>query len=302
VCQERSIEVTEEAHNPNEPLSSYESLRDSARGQAASLWKTADKEEASLGAYYEQLRDDPRFTEEHKSELAWGRYNQAKEKIVEGREKASEQLAADAATYHRQSLPMPGGEGPITQDLQKILVTQNETQRISRKLARLREAPGRFRPDITSTLRQEYGRGLEVGGVMGGALCRAVLAVCDEQGVDPDSVVDGFRKDRHRELIERAQHAEYLQNCLGRRVKEPPFAKSLGEKARIAGMGGRPPQSAEEQGERSGPRRGKRLFPDKPQSHISRGRGSGMVPPPTPEPTPDEVSKQRTRRGRKKKG
>jgi hypothetical protein len=103
--------MTEEAHNPNQPLSSYEDLRGSARGQAGELWKAADKEEASLGAYYEQLKEDPRFTEEHKAELAWGRYNQAKEKIVEGREKAGEQLASDAATYRRQAIPMPPRRG-----------------------------------------------------------------------------------------------------------------------------------------------------------------------------------------------
>jgi hypothetical protein len=115
--------VTEEVRNPNQPLASYEELRDSARGVAASLWKAADREEEALTNYYEALADDPRFTDEYRSTLAWQRYHDAKEKIVGGRQKASEQLAANAATYHRQSLPMPGGEGPITQDAQKILIT-----------------------------------------------------------------------------------------------------------------------------------------------------------------------------------
>jgi hypothetical protein len=130
-----------------------------------------------------------------------------------------------------------------------------------------------------------------------------VLAVANEQGIDPDSVVDSFRKDRHRELVERAQHAEYLQNYLGRRVKEPPFAKSVGEKARIAGMGRGPGQTGDSASPVSPPKRGKKLFPNKPQSHISRGRGSLEAPRPSTEPTPDEVSaaRQRTRhRGKKK--
>jgi hypothetical protein len=295
--------VTEEVRNPNQPLASYEELRDSARGEAASLWKAADREEEALTNYYEALADDPRFTDEYRSTLAWQRYHDAKEKIVGGRQKASEQLAANAATYHRQSLPMPGGEGPITQDALKILITQNETQRISRKLARLQEAPGPFRPDITSALRQEYERGLEVGGTMGGALCRAALAVCDEQGIDPDAVVDGFRRDRHRELVERAQHAEHQQMYLSKRLKEPPFSKPASEKARIAGFGeGATLPTAEHTPEPSGPRRAKRLFPHKPQSHISRGRGSLGVPPASIEQAPDEVSKQRTRSKRKNKG
>jgi hypothetical protein len=289
------------AENPNQPPSTYESLRDSARGEAGALWKAADREEANLGKYYEQLKEDVRFTDTHKAELAWSKFNEAKETIIQGRERAGEQLATDARTYRAQSLPMPGGEGPITQDTEKIIITQNETQRISRKLARLQEAPGPFRPDITSTLRQEYGRGLEVGGVMGGALCRAVLAVADEQGVDPDSVVDTFRKDRHRELIERAQHAEHLRQYLGKRIKEPPFGKPISEKAIIAGIGSQRTANTAEAADP--PRRGKKLFPSKPQGHVSRGLGSAVIP--RVKPTPDEVSRQRKRsssRNTKKKG
>jgi hypothetical protein len=149
------------AENLNQPPSTYESLRDSARGEAGALWKAADREEANLGKYYDQLKEDVRFTDTHKAELAWGRYNQVKDKIVEGREKASEQLASDAEVYRRQSLPFPGGEGPVSQDPQKILISQNEAQRISRKLAKLQETAGAgpFRPDITSALREETAKG-----------------------------------------------------------------------------------------------------------------------------------------------
>jgi hypothetical protein len=286
--------MTEEAHNPNQPLSTYEDLRGSARGQAGELWKAADREEANLSKFYEQLEADPRYTSEHKAELAWGRYNQAKQKIVEGKTKASEQLANDAAVYHRQSIPFPASEGPITQDSQKILISQSETQRISRKLARMQDAStGPFRPDLTSALRQEYERGLEVGGVMGGSLCRAVLAVCDEVGVDADSVVDSFRQPRHRELIERAQHAEYLQNYLGKRVSEPPFKKSGTERARITGIGTPTPQ-ADEVNE---PPRSKKLFPDKPKGHMRKTSAKlafGAAPP--AKPAADEVTTQRRRR------
>jgi hypothetical protein len=293
--------VTEEPTNPNQPPNTYEDLRDSARGEAASLWKTADREEGNLSKFYEQLQDDPRYTSEHKSELAWAKYNQAKEKIVRGREKAGEQLANDAAVYHRQSLPFPASEGPVTQDSQKILITQNESARISRKLARMQEAStGPFRPDLTSALRDEYQRGLDVGGVMGGSLCRAVLAVCDEYGVTPDSVVDSFRKDRHRELMERAQYAEYLQDYLGKRVSEPPYPKPASEKARIAGIG--VPSEAAEPEEINEPRRGKKLFPNKPASHVSRGAGRVSISPApgTPHFERGEVSKRRQNKGKGK--
>jgi len=198
-------EAQQQAQNPNQPLSTYEDLRASARGEAASLWKEADRQESALAAYYEGLQNDPRYAEGFKAELAWKKFNEVKDKITSGRQKAKEQLSTDAAVYQRQSLPMPGGEGPITQDAQKIIISQNETQRISRKLQRLRESAGAgpLRPDITTALKEEYARGLELGGTMG-ALCRAVLAVCDEELVDADSVVDSFRQQRHRELLERS--------------------------------------------------------------------------------------------------
>jgi hypothetical protein len=290
--------MTEEATNPNVAPDSYEGLRDSARGEAASLWKTADREEASLSRFYEELQHDPRYTSEHKSELAWARFNKAKAKIVESKAKASEQLANDAAVYRRQALPFPPSEGPITSDTQKILISQNESARLSRKLARMQDqATGPFRPDLTSALREEYERGLELGGVMGGSLCRAVLAVCDEVGVDADSVVDGFRAQRHRELIERAQHAEYLQGYLGKRVSPPPYPKPASEKARIAGIGAPAPEGDEV----NEPGRGKKLFPNKPQSHVSRGSGRLNISPAPTTPhferstssTADEVSKRR---------
>jgi hypothetical protein len=167
------------AENLNQPPSTYESLRDSARGEAGALWKAADREEANLGKYYEQLKEDVRFTDTHKAELAWGRYNQVKDKIVEGRTKAGEQLAHDAAVYRRQALPFPPSEGPVTQDTQKIVISQNETQRISRKLARMQDAStGPFRPDLTSAIRQEYERGLEVSRWCDGGLAVPCRPCC----------------------------------------------------------------------------------------------------------------------------
>lgn len=179
-----------------------------------------------------------------------------------------------------------------------MLISQNESARLSRKLARMQDqATGPFRSDLTSALREEYERGLELGGVMGGSLCRAVLAVCDEVGVDADSVVDGFGAQRHRELIERAQHAEYLQDYLGKRVSPPPYPKPASEKARIAGIGAPAPEGDEV----NEPGRGKKLFPNKPQSHVSRGSGRLNISPAPTTPhferstssSADEVSKRR---------
>jgi hypothetical protein len=62
--------------------------------------------------------------------------------------------------------------------------------------------------------------------VQGGAICRGVLSVCDELGIDKHSVVDGFRKERHRESLERAQHAGRLTDLISSGgAPEPPFPK-----------------------------------------------------------------------------
>jgi hypothetical protein len=139
-------------------------------------------------------------------------------------------------------------------------------------------------------LREKFGRGLEVGGTVGGCVCRAVLSVADEHGVEIDAVVDGFRRPRHRELIERANHAEYLQQYLGKRLAEPSFEKPPSEKARISGIGAR--ALADDPGtkpERKGP------LPRKTQSHFTKTFSR------FPTPQPDEVSARRKRRTNKRK-
>ncbi len=84
------------------------------------------------------------------------------EQIVANREKAREQLARQARTGERFSIPMPGQEPLITNDTAKLLASQNEAQRIVRKLERMDNASGPFPTDKTAVLRNEYQRGLEV--------------------------------------------------------------------------------------------------------------------------------------------
>jgi len=203
----------------------YEQLRDSATGEAGAAWKAADHEEGNLRALYQELREDPRFTNEHKAEQAWERYETAKEQIAAGKARARELLEKQALAAERSSVPFPGGEGMITSDTQKLLASQNEASRIIRKLDRLDTGRGPFTSDKTEMLRQEYGRGLETGSVQGGAICRGVLSACDELGIDANAVVDGFRKERHHESLERSQHAARLVQYIGTRVPEPPFKR-----------------------------------------------------------------------------
>ena len=206
---------------------SYEELRDSATGGGGEAWRQADREETNLRRLYAALKEDSRWSEEHKSEKAWEAYEVAREKIAGGREKAREHLETQARGGVRASLPFPGGEGPVTSDTQKYLATQNEASRIVRKIDRISGSAkgGPLKASPLDVLRQEYGRGLEAGGTQGGIICRGVLAAADELGIDAGSVVDGFRKDRHREALERAQVSERLAGTVGGSVPEPPFKK-----------------------------------------------------------------------------
>jgi hypothetical protein len=166
----------------------YEALRDSATGEAGEAWKAADREAKKLAALYQELREDPRYTDAHKAETAWARYEAGKGRIEAGR--AKELLERQARSAERFSLPFPDGEGPTTTDTQKLLATQNETARLLRRIDRMgADGKGPFRSDPAAVLRDEYGRGLEVGGVQGGALCRAVLEAARDLGMAADSIV-----------------------------------------------------------------------------------------------------------------
>ena len=202
----------------------YEQLRDSASGQAGEAWKTADREESNLRALYRELKEDPRYTSEHKAEQAWRAYEAAKEKITTGKAKARELLEKQAASGERFSIPMPENESLTTSDTSKVLASQNESSRIVRKLDRMgANTRGPFKPDRTEALRKEYGRGLELGGVQGGAICRGVLEAADEIGIDKHQVVDAFRKQSHRNALSDAERASILTQHISKRVPEPPF-------------------------------------------------------------------------------
>lgn len=206
-------------------MTTYEELRDQATGEGADAWREADREEGRLRALYRELKEDPRYTNEHKSETAWKAYENARGKIAENRAKARELLQKRARSAEEVSLPLPPFEALHTTDTNKLIASQNEASRIVRKLDRMATGDGPFRPDKAGALRKEYGRGLEVGGVQGGAICRGALEAADEVGVDRESVVGGFRKERHREALERAEHCARLAAHVGGKVPEPPFAR-----------------------------------------------------------------------------
>jgi hypothetical protein len=203
----------------------YEQLRDSATGEAAEAWRRADREEANLRTLYRELKDDPRYTNEHKATTAWQRYEAAKETIVADKEKAREGLAKQVRNGERFSIPMPEGEHLVPSDTSKLLASQNEASRIVRKLDRLEGGKGPFKQKPSEVLKSEYERGLQIGGVQGGAICRGVLEAADELGIDKHQVVDSFRKQSHRNALEDAERASLLSQHIGSQIPQPPFAR-----------------------------------------------------------------------------
>jgi len=203
---------------------SYEQLRDSATGEAGEAWRWADREEANLRTLYRTLKEDPRYTEEHKAEKAWAAYEAAKEKITTGRAKARGSLEKQARSGERFSIPMPEGEHLIPSDTSKLLASQSDASRIVRKLDRMADSStGPFKRNPAEVLMSEYERGLQIGGVQGGAICRGVLEAADELGVDKHQVVDGFRRQSHRNALLDAERASMLTQHISKQVPEPPF-------------------------------------------------------------------------------
>jgi hypothetical protein len=218
---------------------SYEQLRDSATGEAGAAWKAADREESNLRTLYRTLKEDPRYTEEHKAEKAWTAYEAAKEKIAEGKAKARESLQKQARSGERLSYPMPEGESLITTDTAKLLASQNEASRIVRKLDRLATSgTGPFKQNPAEVLKGEYERGLQIGDVQGGAICRGVLEAADELGVDKDQVVDAFRRQSHRNALQDAERASLLTQHISKQVPEPPSPNPQLQRVKASGRVG----------------------------------------------------------------
>jgi hypothetical protein len=63
-------EASKPLQDPNQPLSSYEEIRGSAPSEARSAWVSADNEESSLRAFYEDLEGSDVYSEQEKARQA----------------------------------------------------------------------------------------------------------------------------------------------------------------------------------------------------------------------------------------
>ncbi len=211
-------------------MNTYEEIRDQETGPAAQAWREADRQEHELRNLYESLQSDPRYTEEHKAERAWEAFAERKDAIIEGRRQAKEMLEKQARSAERFSIPLPNefGTSHTIKDPSELIAAQNEASRIREKVKSLRETSPLSGGDQAAPLRKEYERGLELGGVEGLTICRAVLSAAGDLGVPVDSVVDSFRKPRHHESQERARVAQQAAFTIGTKIKEPPFPRPAG--------------------------------------------------------------------------
>jgi len=168
---------------------SYEQLRDSVENtEARAAWLDHDRRLQLLRQTYNSLKDDPRYTEEHKANQMWETYQQQSAHIQAAGEKARELLEKEARGYEMIALPHPKGENLHSISTERLIAAQNEASRISRKLERLEKAKGpkNLKPPTAQILKDEYARGMEVGGVEGSAICKGVLMAADELGISEE--------------------------------------------------------------------------------------------------------------------
>ena len=201
----------------------YENIQSRAKGPGVEEWRRVDKARAGLPEFYRGLQEDPRITPLARSEKALERYEAVREQAEAESARARELSAEAAKTYRRLSIPTPESEALTTSNTEKLLLTQGEQSRIYRQLDRLESARGPLKRTPAQVLKEEYERGLQVGGPQGGAICRAVYEIARDTGADIDSIVDEHRRDSHRRALEDAQNAEMRLQLIGKSVSKPPF-------------------------------------------------------------------------------
>jgi hypothetical protein len=215
---------------------SYDDVQREAKGPGADEWKQADKARDNLSELYWSLSEDDRYAPEYKSEQAWARYEETKAKVGQLAPEAREKMLRSAEGLERMSIPTPEGEGLITKDTDKLLLTAHERSRIEGLLNRAKEVagPSGFAEKPRDILAREYERGVTVGGPSGGATVRAVYGLARDLGLDIHTIADKHRKPHHHSALEDAQAALMRAEMVGRSVPEPPF-KRVREGARSRG-------------------------------------------------------------------
>jgi hypothetical protein len=203
---------------------SYEEIRDTAKGSGVDEWREVDRARAELGQLYLNLKEDARYSEEYKAETAWRQYQFAREKAERLAPEAREKMLRSADGLERQSIPMPAEQGLVTKDVDKLMLTAHERNRLERLVERKEKVgSGPFKADPMATLASEYERALSQGGPGGGATCRAIVELCRDYGYDVDQIVDKHRKHYHHGALQDAEQNRMRARMVSRSVPRPPF-------------------------------------------------------------------------------
>jgi hypothetical protein len=221
---------------------SYDDVQREAKGPGVEEWKQADRARSNLTALYTSLKEDPRYSEEHKAETAWAKYEETRARVEQLAPEARQKMLKSAQSLERMSIPTPEGESLITKDTNKLLLTAHERSRIEGLIARSEKAAdkGPFKANPVDILKTAYEQGLDEGGPSGGATVRAAIQLARDCGVDVGQIVDKHRKPHHHGALEDAQAARMRAQMVGRSVPEPPFRKGVAGSKDVGTYSGAP--------------------------------------------------------------
>jgi hypothetical protein len=206
------------------------------------LAREAQAARRDLLRQYESLDNDERYTDEHRASRAWQAYDESKPLIEEKAKSAREKLLKSADEYEMSSIPFPGGQSLRTDSVELLSLTQGERSRIVERLSyqnptveRMRAAgknvPKGSEDRPANILREEFSRGLDIGGPQGGAICRAVVGLAQDRGMNVDDIVDDRRRDWQRDYLRKAEDARIQARSIYSRVPLPSTGRPGGAKS-----------------------------------------------------------------------
>jgi len=222
---------------------SYEQLRDELRHkEAKDLWREADLRVRHTRESMQAIHDDVNLSDEGKREAAQRLIDSSALKAQESYATARTKLESSAESSWRFSVPFPDNKTLATtsvEDSNELIAIQNESaalaqrieskslQEMTRGRAKNPRAKGiqASRDHKMETLKAEYSQALEQGGFEGKIRAHAVMRYCDQNGVDFERVVDGFRRDVHHRAYQDAAHYERALAVVpsGQRVTVNPY-------------------------------------------------------------------------------
>src|SRR5829696_1211802 len=234
--------IDQELAKPAEPPREPSQGRTPSANSGETLAREAQAARRDLIRQYESLDSDERYTDEHRASRAWEACDKAKGTIESKASAAREKLLESAEDLERSSIPFPGGQSLRTDDVQLLALSQGERSRIVERLsyehpsiARMKAAgknvPTSSEDRPASVLREEYARGLDIGGPQGGAICRAVIGLAEDRGMNVDDIVDEHRREWQRDYLQNAQKARIQARSVYSRVPLPSTPRPGGAKS-----------------------------------------------------------------------